>query len=147
MILYCDTSAVVPLTVEEPSSDTCRRLWDAADTVITTRLLYVEAAAALAQALRMGRTSESEHRGAVRLLDRFWADLDVVEVYDAIVRRAARLAHACSLRGYDAVHCASAEQINDPELVMASGDRKLLSACATLGIATADTNGAARGGI
>jgi hypothetical protein len=45
------------------------------------------------------------------------------------------------LRGYDAVHCASAEQIRDRDLVVASGGRALLAACSQLGLATADTAG------
>jgi predicted nucleic acid-binding protein len=69
-----------------------------------------------------------------------WAEFDVVEVTDHLVHRAAHLAHTCALRGYDAVHCASAEQVDDDDLVVASGDRRFLDACATLGLATADAN-------
>ncbi|MGH3939622.1 MAG: hypothetical protein ACRDTG_13525 [Pseudonocardiaceae bacterium] len=54
------------------------------------------------------------------------------------LRRAAHLAHHCALRGYDAVHCASAEQLDDDDLVVAAGDQKLLNACSSLGMATAD---------
>jgi uncharacterized protein len=55
VIGYLDTSAFVPLLVAEPGSPACRRFWDDADTVVSCRLLYVEAAAALAQAQRMAR--------------------------------------------------------------------------------------------
>ncbi|MDX6235284.1 MAG: uncharacterized protein QOG10_99 [Kribbellaceae bacterium] len=44
-----------------------------------------------------------------------------------------------SLRGYDAVHCAAAEQVEE-DLVVAAGDQRLLAACAQLGISTADVN-------
>ncbi len=140
MIVYFDTSAVVPLLVTEPGSAACRRLWDDADAVATTRLLYVEAAAALAQALRVERLSRPQHRSAMRILDRLWAEFDLVEVDEGLVGRAARVALDCALRGYDAVHCASAEQVAAADLVVASGDRKLLEACAGLGLATADVN-------
>ncbi len=140
MICYFDTSAFVPLLIAEPGSGFCRRLWDEADDVVTVRLLYAEAAAALAQALRLGRLTEAGHEAALRVLDRLWSELDIVEVDDDVVRRAARLAHACALRGYDAVHCAAAEQLDDDDVVIASGDRKLLEACAALGMATADTS-------
>jgi uncharacterized protein len=56
------------------------------------------------------------------------------------VTRAADLAHHLSLRGYDAVHCASAEQLDDDDLVAASGDQRLLTAWLELGMATYDTN-------
>ncbi|HEY7484008.1 MAG TPA: type II toxin-antitoxin system VapC family toxin [Streptosporangiaceae bacterium] len=140
MICYFDTSALVPLLIDEPSSEFCRHLWDEADDVVTTQLLYVEAAAALAQALRMGRLITPNHRTALHILDQMWAEFDIVRVNDDLVRRAAQLAQTCALRGYDAVHCASAEQLDDDDLVVASGDGKVLDACAALGLATADTN-------
>jgi len=48
LILYVDTSALVPLLISEAGSQVCGGLWDRADRVITARLTYVEAAAALA---------------------------------------------------------------------------------------------------
>jgi predicted nucleic acid-binding protein len=57
-----------------------------------------------------------------------------------LIRHAAELAARFSLRGYDAVHCASAEQLTDPHLVAAAGDGKLLDAWNGLGVATFDPN-------
>jgi predicted nucleic acid-binding protein len=131
----------VPLLVAEPGSALCRQLWDSSDAVVTSRLLYVESAAALAQALRLRRLAARDHRSALRLRDRLWAEFDIVEADEVVVGRAAELAHTCALRGYDAVHCASAEQLDDDDLVVASGDRSLLEACARLGMSTADTGG------
>lgn len=139
MIGYFDTSAFVPLLLSEPSSEFCRYFWNQSDSVVTTRLLHVESAAALAQGLRMGRLSEPEHSRALGQLERMWQEFEVVEVDGIVTARAAVLAHQLALRGYDAVHCASAEQIDDHDLVVASGDQKLLKACAELGMATADT--------
>lgn len=140
MIVYFDTSAFVPLLVAEPSSEFCGRLWDEADTVVTSRLLYVETAAALAQALRLERLTVRSHQSALRGLRRLWAEMDLVEADEDVVGRAAELAHLCSLRGYDALHCASAERLDGSDLVVASGDRKLLEACGSIGLTTADVN-------
>jgi predicted nucleic acid-binding protein len=139
VITYFDTSAFVPLLVTEPGSAFCRQLWDSSDAVVTARLLYVEAAAALAQALRLDRIRRQDHRAALRLLDQLWAEFDVVETDAQVVDRAAELAFSQALRGYDAVHCASAEQVADRDLVLASGDHAVLAASARLGIATAHT--------
>lgn len=144
MICYFDTSACVPLLISEPGSSLCQRLWDEADDVVTSRLLYVEAAAALAGARRCGRVTERERRSALRILDRLWGEFHVIEVDHVVAGRAADLAHECELRGYDAVHCASAELVNADDLVLASGDKHLLGACTALGLATADINGRAR---
>lgn len=143
MIGYLDTSAFVPLLVAEPSSAACRRFWDDTDDVVASRLLYVESAAALAAAARSGRLTKREHARSIELLDGLWAEMDVADVDDGLVRRAAALAGAFALRGYDAVHCASAEQLGDEDLVAASGDRKLLAAWSALGVATFDPNGSA----
>ena len=139
MIVYFDTSAFVPLLVKEPSSEFCRRLWDDADDVVSTRLLYVECAAALAHALRLGRLTTRSHRSTLRMLDRLWSEFAVAELDQTVMSRAAELAYDHALRGYDAVHCASAEQLDGGDLVVASGDQQLLQACASLGLATADS--------
>lgn len=140
MIGYLDTSAFVPLLIAEPSSESCRRFWNDADVIVSSRLLYVETAAALAQARRMGRLADVAHGECLRLLDRMWSEFEVAEVDDVVVTRAAALAHELALRGYDAVHCASAEQIDDDDVVVASGDRQLLDVWAKLGMATFDTD-------
>ncbi|MBB5790483.1 PIN domain-containing protein [Jiangella mangrovi] len=141
MIGYLDTSAFVPLLVREPTSESCQRFWDDADAVVSSRLLYVETAAALAQACRMGRLTESALDACMRLLDELWLDIDVVEVDQIVVERAAVLARRLELRGYDSVHCASAEQLNEDDLVAAAGDQKLIGAWGKLGVATFDTGG------
>lgn len=140
MIAYLDTSALVPLLVEEPGSDVCAQLWDRADEIATVRIAYVEAAAAIAQARRLGRLSWREQREAVALLDDKWSQVDVIEVDQDLVVRAATLADVHELRGYDATHCAGAESLRDNELVAASGDQKLLAAWRALGLNIFDAN-------
>ncbi|MBV8180196.1 MAG: type II toxin-antitoxin system VapC family toxin [Mycobacterium sp.] len=140
MIGYLDTAAFVPLLIDEPTSEACRRFWDDADVIVSSRLLYVETAAALAQARRMGRLTKGKHLRSRRRLDQMWSEMDVVEVDEQVVTRAADLAHRLSLRGYDAVHCASAAQLDDHDVVAASGDQRLLDAWLELGMATYDTN-------
>lgn len=141
MIGYLDTSAVVPLLVLEPGSKCCQRFWDDADSLVSTRLLYVETAAALAKARRMRRLTGSQHASALRAFDHVWHAIDVIEVDDRVVRLAADIAVRFGLRGYDAVHCASAAMVSDDELVVATGDRTLLDACPAAGLATIDVSG------
>lgn len=140
MICYFDTSAFVPILIDEPSSRACRELWTLADAVITTRLLYVEAMAALSRAERTGRITAATVRAAGDGLDRLWPEFQVIELDDALARRAAALAESRALRGYDAVHCAAAGLVDDPDVVAASGDKALLAACRSFGMATADVN-------
>jgi predicted nucleic acid-binding protein len=141
VICYFDTSAFVPILIDEPSSSACAELWNTADAVTTTRLLYVETSAALARAHRSGRVSSSKLTAAQNNLDELWPEFDVIELGAELTHRAAELAMKCSLRGYDAVHCAAAEQLaDDGDLVAATGGKALLTACHDLGISTADIN-------
>ncbi len=136
MLAYFDTSALVPLLVAEPTSGECRRAWDAADTVLATRLAYVEAAAALARAERAGTRRQVD--AALDLLDELWPEVQVLDVDEPLIRTAAGYARQFGLRGYDAVHCAAAELLAGPGTVAVSGDGQLLAAWAELGVPTLD---------
>lgn len=138
MIVYFDTSAIVPIVIEEASSLTASRLWDDADRVVSSRLVYVEGRAALAMARRMDRLEDDELRIAVQDFESLHEQLDIVEVTTVLVHDAGSLAERFALRGYDAVHLASAQLVQDPDLVLAAGDLSLLNAAQALGIATSN---------
>ncbi len=140
MIGYLDTSAFIPLLVAESGSPAAGRFWNIADAVVSSRVMYIESAAALAQAHRMGRISPDQHTVSRQRLDTLWQQLDVVELDDAFVREAGTLAFDHALRGYDAAHCAAASLVNAPDVVAASGDKRLLAAWTSMGIATFDVN-------
>jgi predicted nucleic acid-binding protein len=95
LILYLDTSALVKLYAE-------------AEAVATSVVAYAEVRAALARKLREGAFSFEEHREAVEALDEDWKALDTPEATDDLVRRAGGLAEEHALRGFDAIHLASA---------------------------------------
>jgi uncharacterized protein len=138
VIGYLDTSALVPMLIGEPTSAACREFWNTADAVASTRLIHVEAAAALARAERNGRFTGNEFRYAADQLERSVAELELIEVDERLVRGANDLGYRFALRGYDAVHCAAAAHLGEPDLVAASGDQRLLAAWRELGIATYD---------
>ncbi len=140
MIAYFDTSALIPLLVDERGSERASRLWDVADNVVAVRLIYAEARAALAQAARLGRLAAADLATAIDALEGLYANLDLLEVDERLVRRAGELAQHHALRGYDAVHLAAAERIRDDTTVMVAGDRDLCTAARTLGMAVADTS-------
>ena len=96
--------------------------------------LLAEARAALAAAHRAGRTTDEEHVGAVSELRALWLEVDGITLTGELAARAGELAEACALRGYDAVHLASAEAILDPGSVMVVSDARLAEAAATIGI-------------
>lgn len=138
--MYFDTSAILPIVIEEATSAIASRLWDEADRAVSSRLLYVEGRAALAMARRMDRIDERQLRTAVDDFEALHEQLDMIEITEGLVGEAGALAERFGLRGYDAVHLASARVINDPEMVLAAGDHSLLGAARAAGIATADLN-------
>jgi hypothetical protein len=140
VIVYVDTSALVPLLIEEPTSEACGELWDGADSITVTRLAYIEAVAALALAERMGRISEEQASDGHAALDDLWPLVDVIELDPVLMSEAARLAVVHGLRGYDATHCAAAIAVNDAELVAASGDARLIAVWQAEGVAVRDTH-------
>lgn len=79
MIAYFDTSALIPLLIEEPTSVVAARFWDDATRLASVRLLYPEARAALALAHRMERLTSSQLRAAVGGLELLDRQVDHVE--------------------------------------------------------------------
>jgi predicted nucleic acid-binding protein len=138
VIAYFDTSAVVPLLVAEPGSVRAATLWDAADRVVSVRLLYPEARAALAQAQRLGRVTRRQLREAVDEFDDRWNQIDLVEVDEQLAFRAGGLAETHVLNGYDAVHLAAADRIRDADLVVVAGDGAFLHAASAEGMTIAN---------
>ncbi|MDZ4824853.1 MAG: type II toxin-antitoxin system VapC family toxin, partial [Actinomycetota bacterium] len=122
--------------VEEDGSERAGRLWDAADRVVSVRLVYPQARAALAAARRARRLTESALRRATTDLETVVGQLDIVELSEGLARRAGELAELQGLRGYDAVHLAAAETVADAELVLVAGDTELLGAAGRMGLAT-----------
>ncbi|MFT4136042.1 type II toxin-antitoxin system VapC family toxin [Microbacterium sp.] len=141
MIVFLDTSAIVPLLVEESTSARCERLWRDADGIAASALAYVEVHTALAQAARQGRLSAAALEQVCESFEELWDQIVAITPSDGIIRSAARLGARHALRGYDAVQCATALAAASDDFVAVSGDRDLLRAWTDLGLVTVDTAG------
>lgn len=137
MIAYFDTSAVVPLLVQEPTTPHCTRLWDEATRIVSARLVYPEACAALARAVRMGRLTSAQMTAATAELDHVIAQVDFIEITAELARSAGQLAQQRGLRGYGAVHLAAAVSIADGDVVFVTADTDIANAARATGLATA----------
>lgn len=137
MNTYFETSAIVKLVVDEDGSDEAGSLWDASDLVTTSRLSYAEARAALAAARRSRRLSDNGLGDAKRALEARFQEIDLIEVTLQVARSAGDLAERHALRGYDAVHLASALALEAQDLVLATWDRELAHAGRAAGFAVA----------
>jgi len=128
VILYLDTSALVKLYVAEGGTDTVAAAADRATALVTVRVTYAEARAAFAGHARAKGLTPGELRRVVRQLDEEWGQYSIVEVTDALVRRAGALAERHRLRGYDAVQLSAALGLRIPggaDIAFASFDVRL----------------------
>jgi predicted nucleic acid-binding protein len=137
VIAYFDTSAIVPLLVYEPTTDHCARLWNEATRIVCARLVYPEACAALARAVRMQRLTSAQMVAATAELDDLVDQVDFMEITENLARVAGRLAQQHGLRGYDVVHLAAGVTIADHDVVFVTGDADLADAATASGLATA----------
>jgi predicted nucleic acid-binding protein len=137
VIAYFDTSAIVPLLVDEIGTRNAGDIWDRADRLVSVRLSHVETRAALAQAARIGRISTKHLRSSVSALDDLFDQIDMVDVDDDLICEAGELAENQGLRAYDAVHLAAARRVDDLDLIVVAGDRALLAAAEALGMSVA----------
>ena len=108
-------------------------LWGAAELKISNELVYPEACAALTAAARAGRIDQRGLRRAVSDLEEATSSMSLVGVDETLARYAGRLAEEHALRGYDAVHLATALSGADRDLVMVTWDRELANAALRCG--------------
>jgi uncharacterized protein len=138
--VFADSSALVKLYADEPGHEVVRGL----GAVVVSRLARVEVPAAL---WRKGRTRELSTRLAGVLVTRFEHDwfghgdepprFAIVRTSTPVLEDAARLTAVHALRGYDAVHLASALAVRraDPSVsTIAVFDRDLRTAAVTEGL-------------
>lgn len=142
MIAYFDTSALIPLVIDEPTTDASQSAWDAADRVVATRLVHVEACAALAQAHRLRRIDRAEMQRGLADFSSIERHLDYLEVGRGLVRHAGVLSQRHGLRAFDAVHLAGALSVDSVEVVFIAGDGRLVAAARDAGLSAMDLNAA-----
>jgi predicted nucleic acid-binding protein len=138
VILYLDTSALVKLYVPETDSATVKQLVDAADMSSTSRIAYAEARAAFARKRRERAVTLRDYRTIVQDFDNDWESFFIVDVSDALIKRAGQVAETFALRGYDAVHLASAVIVGEQgsqSVRFACFDEKLSRAARRQGLA------------
>jgi len=108
MILYLDTSSLVKLYIEEEDSDAVCRLVDVAGAAGTSLIAYAEARSAFARKFREKAVSPADYKRLISAFHRDWEDYIQVNVTHDLVRKAGELTEKHALRGFDAIHLASA---------------------------------------
>ena len=101
MILFCDTSALMKLFIEEQHSDTVRRATESAALMAVSQLTCVEMCAALSLKQRTRQIDASQAVLALQELRGEWTRYTKLAVDQALVNAAGELAQTFGLRAYD----------------------------------------------
>ncbi|GAB6041924.1 type II toxin-antitoxin system VapC family toxin [Endothiovibrio diazotrophicus] len=109
MILYLDTSALLKIYVDEHHADVVRRYATRAAVSACHLITYTETRSALAGKLRKRQIDTNTLAACVAELDRTWSYFEHIDVFFPLIRHAGELAERFGLRGFDALHLASAK--------------------------------------
>lgn len=137
MILYFDSSALVKRYVEEQGTSDVLDWMDTSDLNGTVLVTRAEVVAAITRAKRMRYVSQE---GTRKFLDTFhqeWSNFQRLPVSETLVARADALACEHNLRGYDAIHLASAltwQELLDLPVTVVTYDMELAAAAQASGL-------------
>lgn len=137
MIVYLDASALVKRYVAEAGSDEVESLIAGSRALGTGVISRAEVAAALARAARMGAVGREAAAKALSVFDKDWEHLIRLQFGEPLAARAAALAWEHGLRGYDAVHLATAvawREMLGEAVTVATYDRELWRAAQASGL-------------
>lgn len=108
MICYLDSSAMVKLYVEENGSDLAKKCVQDSLLVATSKVAYAEVMAAFARAWREEILGQREYKDAVANFKEDWPEFFALDVSNAVLQRVDDVIDRYNLRGFDALHLASA---------------------------------------
>ncbi|MFN0072682.1 MAG: type II toxin-antitoxin system VapC family toxin [Chloroflexota bacterium] len=148
-LFYLDTSALVKrYSVESGSPWIIELMSDHANRFALTRAAGPELIAALARKTRTGELSTEDCLRASFVFRSDWESVFVIiELTTAVAGRAMDLALSHGLRGYDSIHLASAQELNEirqqaslAPLTFISADSALCSAAGAQGLGIENPN-------
>ncbi len=137
MILYLDASALVKRYIAETGSEQVNAWINNADIVVTSIVSRTEVVAAISRAFRMQILTEGDAKKAIMIFRSEWEILQRLPVTKVTVARGDSLAWELGLRGYDALHLASAllwQETLDIPTTLATYDRQLWEAANNSGL-------------
>jgi predicted nucleic acid-binding protein len=138
MILFCDTSALIKLYVEEQGSERVRASVEKAEAVAVCRIALAEAHAALSRRAREVPEDAPAIEQAKTGLSEDWPRFVVMDVTQSLVELAGEYADTFALRGYDSIQLAAAFEtgrIAQSPICFACFDVRLNKAAKLLGMA------------
>jgi predicted nucleic acid-binding protein len=112
MILYLDTSALLKKYFKEFGSEKVIEKWKVATEIVISSVAYAEAMASFHRKRRETHISTKIFAAILDSFQRDWESFIRIEVTDDLNECIYRITAAYPLRGFDAIHLASAILIN-----------------------------------
>lgn len=143
MILYLDTSALLRRYFKELGSTEIISKWKEAMGIATSSVAYAETMASFHRKKREINMNGKVFGTILNSFQKDWTSFIRLEVTDDLTESIDRIVANYPLRGFDAIHLASALMIHEriPEhFVFACFDRMLIQAAQTEGLKTLPTD-------
>ena len=128
MILFCDTSALLKLFIDEQGSESMIKASSSSEGIAVCRITWAESMAAFAQRTGFKGASQSGIAQARSMFEQAWPGFAIADITQPLVEKAGVFAEAFGLRGYDSVQLAAAHQLHGHfalPLTFACFDRRL----------------------
>lgn len=135
MILFCDTSALLKLFIDEQDSECMIKACSSSEGIAVCRITWAESMAALAQRTRFKGANQAGLAQARSMFEQAWPGFAIADVTQSLVEKAGVFSEAFALRGYDSVQLAAAHQLHEHfalPLTFACFDRRLNQAAKLL---------------
>jgi predicted nucleic acid-binding protein len=130
---YMDSSALIKRFVEEKGSDHVRRMVEKEGPVATAKIAYAEIHSGLARKKREGLLSSGRYALICRQVELDWDAYVRMDLTDEVLSLARTLIQRHPLRGFDAIHLASALILREnlgEQVTFAAADVRQLQAAA-----------------
>ena len=128
-MIYLDTSALIKRYVWESGSEKVRHVFRGNSVIGTSKIAYPEVYAAFTRRMREGHLVPIRYKQVCQLFEREWSAYLIVEVHDEVLRLSRDLIKKYPLRGFDALHLASAKFIGqhlETPITFGGADQRLL---------------------
>jgi predicted nucleic acid-binding protein len=134
---YLDTSALIKRFVSEQGSRMVQTLVTREGPIATAKIAYAEVYAGLARKRREGHLAPSQYARVTSQFERDWLAYVRIDLHDEVLRIARDLVQRHPLKGFDAIHLASALSLGrglEEEVSFVAADERLLRAAEAEGL-------------
>lgn len=141
MILFCDTSALAKLFIDEEHSKQMLEAAQQSSAISVCRIAWAEMMAAMARRVREIPSDSDTIDAGRHQFENMWSNFAVVEFNQKLVKLAGDIAEAFALRAYDSVQLAAAQRLHQRtggKMTFACFDKRLQKAAAIMGLQVLD---------